>query len=280
MNSDFMRRSPDGRANDNIVDASGPADAKDVPSNTAWLKSQPIRSGVLLLGGVTIDHFRVRVAQSRYRDDLAPSFWSAAGILLESGTVLTAPLDSLPNVSRIAVKNGVQRVSVEAFDKVEWFPNIAVLSFTDDLEPIEKAAREIERSRAILDLPSMLIPWLGFVWATDGGSNPLRAGVGLPSAAFVETAFAMCSVEISPGQRTASSSPEAIWQAARWWSKFYEVAQKHDKSVAQPKGVYRIKQWAAAAVGVRDDYEGNVIKPVESAGPARATRGKRARKQK
>jgi hypothetical protein len=273
MNSDFMRRSPDVKPNDRIVDTGG-GDAPD--GNVAWLKRQKIQQGVLLLGGVTVDHFRVRVSQSRYRDDLAPSFWSMAGILLESGVVLTIPIDRLPSASTVPATNGVHRFNIRLFDRVAEFPNIAVLSFTDDLAPIEAAARRIEHSRAVLDLPSMMITWLSYVWATDAGSNPLRAGVGLPSAAFVETAFAACGVEISPGQRTASSSPEAIWQAARWWGGFYEVAAKNDQSVMQPKGVYRVTQWAAAAVGVRDDISGTVIRPAASkARGKQRTRGRR-----
>lgn len=261
MNSDFMRRSPDARPNKDIVDTGTGSKARSMASNAKWLKAQEFRAGVLLLGGVTVDHFRVRVAQSRYRDDLAPSFWSTAGILLESGDVLTVPFDRIPSASCVPVTNGVQHVHIGDFDNVEEFPNIAVLSFTDDLESVVEAGLRVERSRALIDLPTMLITWLSYLWATDDGGNPLRAGIGLPSAAFVETAFASCRVEISPGQRTASSSPEAIWQAARWWSGFYEQAAKNDKSVVRPRGVYRVTQWAAAAVGVRDDRRGDQIKP-------------------
>jgi len=262
VNNDFIRRSPDARANDRIVDTSQAQERGRVAtSNVAWLKNQELRAGVLLLGGVTVDHFRVRVAQSRYRDDLAPSFWSNAGILLESGKVLTVRFDSLPYASRIPVANAVQRVDVREFDDVERFPNIAIISFTDDMAPVADAATQIERSRALLDLPSMLITWLKYLWATDDAGNPLRDGVGLPGAAFVESAFAQCRVEISPGQRTSSSSPEAIWQAARWWSGYFAKAQVHDKNVVEPKGAYRVKQWAAAAVGVRDEYGGAGILP-------------------
>jgi hypothetical protein len=268
VNNDFIRRSPDARANELIVDTSLARErGKVATSNVAWLRNQEIKSGVLLMGGVTVDHFRVRVAQSRYRDDLAPSFWSNAGILLETGKVLTVRFDSLPYASRIPVANAIQRVDVREYDEVERFPNIAILSFTDDMTPVADAATQIERSRALLDLPSMLITWLKYLWATDDGSNPLRDGVGVPGAAFVESAFAQCRVEISPGQRTSSSSPEAIWQAARWWSGYFEKASAHDERVKEPKGAYRVKQWAAAAVGVRDDYGGDVILPAKSRRP-------------
>src|SRR5262249_38046481 len=145
--------------------------------------------------------------------------------------VLIVPIDRVPSVGDVPAANGVHRFDMKVFESAAEFPNIAVLSFVDDLAPVEAAVERIKHTRAVLDLPSMLVTWLGYVWATDTASNPLRDGIGLPSAAFVETAFASCGVEISPGQRTASSSPEAIWQAARWWSGFYAVAKKHDKKV-------------------------------------------------
>ena len=260
MNNDFVRRSPDASENKQIRNTE--RKGKDGPrGNRAWLDQQEVRSGVLLLGGVSVDHFRIRVAQSRYRDDLAPSFWSMAGILTADGKVHTVPIDRLPNASMVPTSNAIHEFDFATFASAEAFPNIAVLSFSKELDEVVKAADRIRKSRAVLDLPSTLITWLSYVWATDAGSNPLRQGVGVPSAAFVETAYAACGIEISPGQRTASSSPEAIWQAARWWSKFYEAAAKHDRKTVRPSGAYCVRQWAAAALGIRDNMEGDTILP-------------------
>ena len=73
----------------------------------------------------------------------------------------------------------------------------------------------------MIDIPTLLLPWLGFVWGAGSTANPLLDGFGVPSAVLVETAFGMAEVEITPGLATASSCPEAIYQAAKWWTGYY-----------------------------------------------------------
>ncbi len=59
---------------------------------------------------------------------------------------------------------------------------------------------------------------------------------------------------------SASSCPEAIWQAARWWYKAYDAVEPASKSAAfTPRGAYLIRQPAAAALGIRDDVQGDQI---------------------
>ncbi len=263
MKNDFVRRSPDASPNAAVIDtAQEQADhPKWTKSNVAWLGDQAIRSGVLLLGGTSVDHFRIRFAQSRYRDDLAPSFWSCVGIAVGDGRFITAPVHRIDSVATVPTTNGVRVLSLKEFDDTERFPNIAILRFAVDADQIVEAVKSIARNRAVLDIPSMLIAWLGYVWATDDSSNPLRSGVGLPGAALVETALASLGVEVSPGQTTSSSSPEVFWQAARWWSGFYSELARTDQRNAPPSGSYLIRQWAAAAVGVRDDMDSLSIRP-------------------
>lgn len=263
MDNDFIRRSADAAGNEQVVDteAASRKNPRAMASNVAWLRSQPVREGVLLLGGTDVDHFRIRYAQSRYRDDLAPSFWSLAGIVTRDGDLLTVPLDDIVATSRVPPTNGVRVMHLGDYDDAARFPNIAVLSFTNDAAGIVAAVRRIARSRAMVDFPSMMLHWLSYLWATDSSSNPLRGGIGLPSAVLVEAAHAAEGVHISPGQTTSSSAPEAIWQGARWWAGFYQEAAKTCKQAQQPRGSYLIRQWAAAARGVRDDFEGRAIQP-------------------
>ena len=61
----------------------------------------------------------------------------------------------------------------------------------------------------------------------------------------------MAGIELTPGLALATSCPEAIWQAAKYWQTFYEEASKttHEKDAAQqiPTGHYTIRQKVAAA---------------------------------
>ena len=228
-------------------------------TNSAWLKRVKATDGVLLLGGASISHFRIRVAQSHARADLKPSSWSLTGILLDDSKFLSVPLELQGDAAEIAQGNGVQVCNMSDYDDPERFPNIAVLRFTRDTTKILANSkliagdREAKRpaQRNIIDLPTLMLPWLSFIWICGKGSNPLTDGLGLPSAAFVETVYGIAGIELTPGLASATSCPEAIWQAAKYWHAFYKEAAKTDsqRNAKQqvPTGQYAVRQKAAAA---------------------------------
>ena len=197
---------------------------KATEGNRSWLKRKGDADGVILLGGTSVSDFRIRYAQSSLRGDLTPSLWSRCGILLAGGVFATVPLD-VSDVSAVPSSNGVVRCPLDDIDDPERFPNVAVIRFAKTHE----AVRDIERvssDRSLIDLPALMLPWLGYVWAATGVANPLSSGIGLPAAAFVETVFAMAGFELTPGLSSASSCPEAIWQSAKWWADYYKSVTK------------------------------------------------------
>src|SRR3954470_15609362 len=99
-------------------------------TNTAWLERARLRSGILLLGGCSVMHFRLRVAQSHVRADLLPSYWSLAGILDGPDAFYAVPLELRDDGGDVPVQNGVQYCQLGDYDSPSRFPNIAVLSFT------------------------------------------------------------------------------------------------------------------------------------------------------
>jgi hypothetical protein len=226
--------------------------------NSAWIARTEMRDGVLLLGGSSLAAFRTRVAQSHLRHDLAPSYWSLAGLLEGGRRVWTVPMDAFGDTSGVPATNGVQPRPLTAYDDPEAFPNIAILDFGAASRRVAEAATEISYQRATVDLVSMIVPWLGFLWGTSSASNPLLQSVGLPSAAFVEAVYGMLRLELTPNLSTQSSCPEAIWQSAKWWHTFYEEtassvargARRSDAPTA-PHGYYIARQPEAAAVEIR-----------------------------
>ena len=236
-----------------------PAVAKSVETNTAWLKRVKATQGLLLLGGAAVSHFRIRVAQSHARADMKPSCWSLAGILLDQKTFLSVPLELCGEASEIAAGNGVQTCNMADYDDPARFPNIAVIKFTTDIKMILDNARLImgdrekkkPAQRNIVDLPTLMLPWLSFIWIAAKGSNPLAEGLGLPSAVFVETVYGMAGIELTPGLASATSCPEAIWQSAKYWQDFYAAAAEttHEQDAKQqvPIGDFLIRQKVAAA---------------------------------
>jgi hypothetical protein len=230
--------------------------AKSGESNIAWLKRVGATSGLLLLGGASVAHFRIRVAQSHARSDLKPSCWSLAGILKSPTSFLACPIELCAEASEIAQNNGVQDCSMRDYDDPDRFPNIAVIRFTQDDKLILKYAKLVASQRGIIDLPTLMLPWLSYVWIAAKSGNPLSEGLGLPSAAFAETVYGIAGIELTPGLASSTSCPEAIWQAAKWWHDHYgdaaEDTQESHAAQHVPTGNFAIRQPVAAADWPRD----------------------------
>ena len=214
-------------------------------TNSQWVARAGIPDGILLLGGTSLAHFRTRVAQSHLRRDLLPSFWSLAGILRDGRTVDTVVLD-WPDASAVPETNAVRTLRLRDFDDPAWYPNVAVLRFAGDDEALRAGLRRVRGERSIVDLPRLVLAWLGFVWGAGGEGNPLLAGHGQPSAAFVEAVHALAGVELTPGLASDASCPEAIWLSAMWWRHYYEETSTENETRLAPSGVYATRQRAAA----------------------------------
>ena len=207
-------------------------------SNEAWLKQnlrdEDKRVSILLLGGTDTYAFRLRVAQSHVRHDMTPSRWSHIGIIgpagKESGArnLYEISLQPQGGLGFPACTNGVQeKNNLEHYNDSKKFPNLAVLRIPVDWADVEKALGQFQRQRAILDAPELILHWLAFVWGVGRAGNPLLDGHGIPSAAMVETVVGAAGYDLTPGLESGASCPEAIWQSALWWSRYYSKQQKH-----------------------------------------------------
>jgi hypothetical protein len=241
----FAPLPPDGRRRE-------PSRLKEVKAraregNVEWLRRVQAEEGILLVGGARLAHFRVRVAQAHLRSDLIPSYWSLAGLLEAGGrSFLSVPLDLPADVSEVPGTNAIQPCRLRDYDDPVAYPNLAVLRFTSTLEGLRTQVERLRLQRTIVDLPSLILPWLGFVWGTGDTGNPLLKGLGLPSAVFVETLFAQWNVDLAPGLASTAACPEAIWQSAKWWGPFYREAAARKTPAVVPTGTYVLRQPAAA----------------------------------
>jgi len=194
-------------------------------ANKAWVATRPkgmVGPGtVLLVGGASILDFRLRVAQSHLRHDLLPSFWSIAGVMSARDRVLTVPLDEQLAPTDVPSHNAIHECPLSAYDDPRRYPNIAVVNFARHGEVIAKNVRRLSHQRSAIDLPHLLVQWLGFVWGAAAAPNPLVQSVGIPGAALTETAFGMSGIELTPGIASGASCPEAVWQSAVWWHEYY-----------------------------------------------------------
>ncbi|MDY6945668.1 MAG: hypothetical protein SXG53_08110 [Pseudomonadota bacterium] len=273
MNLSGLRRSDVRNGNPLLIETPADGAPSGECGNFDWLATTGYRDGVLLLGGTSIVDFRMRVAQSELRQDLLPSFWSSCGLLIDGKVLMTARLDAIGNSSERVERNGLEAVRLDAgsgYGNPMLYPNIAVLQFTADHAAIREHVARIGQERNIVDLLSQVVTWLGYCWAVGNNGNPLLQGHGIPSATLLERAHGLAGIDLSPGLPSASSCPEAIWQAARWWYEAYapvegSASSRSKSSAFEPRGAYLIRQPAAAAAGIRDDVQGDQI--------VRSTRG-------
>jgi hypothetical protein len=241
--------------------------------NVAWLQNRGARSGVLLLGGTSLADFRIRVSQSQLRQEMTPSCWSVAGILVEKG-VWTVPLLRFGNISNVPMTNAIELVELERFDDPGDWPNLAVLRFAGRPTEVTDQIERLREQRSIIDLPSLIPPWLGYVWGTKESVNPLISGVGLPSAAFVETVHALAQIELTPSLASTASCPEAIWQSARYWYEYFDAtAREKGSNAIHPSGDYVVRQHSAA-VRLPDKPDAAAL-PRGGAAVRRSSRGAR-----
>jgi hypothetical protein len=267
------RESPVNEANAQLE----PQAPQETEGNAAWLARVPLRAGIILLGGTSLVDFRLRFAQSELRSDLTPSYWSLCGLVADDGTIVTVPLQP-GDVSDVPPTNAVRTVPIGDFDDPQGWPNIAVLSFAENDALIAEHATRLATRRSVVELPGLVLDWLAYAWATSDGTNPLAAGRGIPSAAFVHAAHSLAGVELTPGLASTAACPEAIWQAVKWWHEYYagvaELGVAADARPIVPRGYYALRQRAAA---VRLPVDAPLFAPPPPPPPARRRRssGKR-----
>jgi hypothetical protein len=110
------------------------------------------------------------------------------------------------------------------YDDPAAFPNIAVLRVPVPYSAVDAAITRFQHQRTVMDALELTLAWLAFAWGVGATGNPLLAGLGVPSAAFVEYVVVAAGYDLVPGFPSRSSCPEAIWQSARWWHEFPRAA--------------------------------------------------------
>jgi len=218
--------------------------------------SDEASTAIVLLGGKSPVDFRVRVAQAHARDDMAPSAWSHIGVLGSRTknplrrSVIELPLQGKLGLGYPPATNGVVETPIGDYDDPAAFPNIAVLRVPVPFDAVDAAIAQFRQQRAVMDALELTLAWLGFVWGVGATGNPLLAGLGVPSAAFVEYVIGAAGYDLVPGFPSRSSCPEAIWQAARWWHEFPRAASiEQSGDSAKPvtlspiSGVYDAEQY-------------------------------------
>lgn len=184
---------------------------------------------ILLLGGSDTMAFRLRAAQSHLREDMLPSFWSEAMLLvlkadnqLEAADVIHVPLIQPEGPAFPPRNNGIVVCPLQDFDNPDRYPNIAMIALPITQSSILDYVEKFRKSRSTLDALEHVVRWLAYAWGSGNTPNPLYENYGLPSACMLETVFAAANLDITPGLESRVSCPEAIWAAARFWRSYFK----------------------------------------------------------
>lgn len=206
-------------------------------NNVKWLHEHICQKkgylNLILIGGRSLVDYRLRIAQSHLRDDMTPSSWSSVLIVtnIEKEFEMTGLIEislDLNKVFNVSISSNAvnDKSTIKSYANSNKYPNIAVLSFKCDVNKIENAIDIYKKNRGNNDSYELILKWLGFIIGVGKSSNPLFEGYGIPSAVFAETIVNSIGFELTPGLPNAISTPEAIWQSARWWNEFHRTREE------------------------------------------------------
>lgn len=199
---------------------------------------------VLLLGGRSAYDFRLRVAQSHLRADMTPSHWSHAALVDSVGdpvgtsALREVSLEPRDGFGMPSATNAVQSSTLDWYADPDLVPNIALLCVPtppdgwrgrNEAPGRSEQASVIEQfsqQRVIVDLPGLVLRWMGFVWGAGQSGNPLLDGDGVPSAVMIETLVSAAGYDLTPGLDSRAATPEGFWQTALWWHTYFELQDR------------------------------------------------------
>lgn len=230
------------KADINVSDAPRPnpkfvrVPRKKGEDNVRWLERQLkgyTGVAIVLAGGRNNLSFRLRVAQAHLRFSFTPSHWSHCFLLLQGtrdGVAYEISLEPPRGFGFAGATNAMQEAPLTSYESVDQWPNLAVIRLAAiDADKAADSVRHFAKQRAIVDAVSLLIPWLAFAWGAGNAGNPVLEGIGLPSAAMIEAVCNGCGYDISPTTSSRSSTPEALWQATKWWYHAPRTAKAAEK---------------------------------------------------
>lgn len=186
-----------------------------------------------LVGTCDLPGVALRRAQSILRWDRRPSLWSHAFLIVEplgegggggDAAIREVALHSRSGVFPEPADNAITAATLGHYASPRVDPNAALLAVRMDADEAARvASRAVDRpnlERLRYDLFETLGHWQSFLW-TRGTPNPLEQGVPMFSSSMVEYCFEEIRLDLTPGANDRNSSPEHLWNGARWWSEAF-----------------------------------------------------------
>ena len=97
--------------------------------------------------------------------------------------------------------NGLQEGRLGVYLDDGLFPNLALLSIPVPAADIADSLAALKWQRSVVDVPHLILTWLGYCWGVGVPHSPLADGIGIPGAALMEAAFAATRLRSHAGAR-------------------------------------------------------------------------------
>lgn len=235
---------------------------------------------IALLGCFGMLGYGMRRSQEIVRFDRGPSYWSHAAIFPDGFDmaaleiegkngpwILEAALHPSGKHNDWLFRDGVtaRRFADYSNAKFAWdsgtsAPNIAVISLAmteDERARIRKAMLTPEAARLQYDFLGLAGQWFAYLTNRPELRNPLVDGRPMPSAAYVQMAYAAANIDLVPSSLSTTPTPEHFWSLASclsnravYWDAKTRTSNERDvrcwfcirepHCVVSPKGVRQI----------------------------------------
>lgn len=232
-----------------------------------------------LVGSRDLPGVTLRRSQSILRWDRRPSLWSHAFLIGEAWDgkqaigdlpILEVPLFARTLTFPLPERNGVMSNStlgLYADGLVD--ANVALLAvcrrefesgcrcglkhLTDaEAKTVEGRAGDYNYDRMRYNFWENLSAWQRYLWSDGEGENPLRAGVPVCAASFIEMAFESIGLDIVPAISEQNSAPEHIWNAARWWHQDSHLDEDDAASRFEMQGCFALRDPGCSMLDASD----------------------------
>lgn len=198
-----------------------------------------------LLGEYGLIGYGIRQAQKLVRVDHLPSCWSHAFLFAQplstKATALRDP-DTSPFIwestlepaslfNKFVDRNGVGPRHIGDYAPADFdllrehsVPNMAVIAIgmtAKEREAVMERASQPDVDRLRYDISGLLGVWYAFLTNRASLPNPLADGRGIFCSAYVQLAYDAAGIDLAPGAHQRNTSPEHLWQGAKYFSDMY-----------------------------------------------------------
>jgi len=255
------------------------AQSLDKLSHTSWPGGVGVdRGGVAcigLIGEYGLIGYTIRRAQEVIRVDRTPSYWSHAFLAYSplstdpgvnrhpkrSGWIWESTLEPAVGFSSFVERNGVSVRRISDYTQASFdpfaahcVPNIAILAIAlteEERKAILDRADDPNADQLRYDLAGLLGTWYAYITNPADRPNPLSAGSGVFSSAYVQLAYDAAGIDLAPGAHQRNTCPEHLWQAARRLGPMFRASDADGHRIERPVvGWYCIRDKACVAAPV------------------------------